>query len=248
MLLATLGFALALILGPLSAYPPLNLLEGGALAAALVLGTSDAIIRGFVQRMRRRSRALTLDPAVSFDPGAVYVLVRRRSLPGRIVSLLVALLLVVGLLPALVLWFPGVGQSLAPGADLRITDGFGVIAAYILLVSGLIGVLVVISTFRSTTTIYRADSDGLSQSTRERERILWRSLADLAVWELAGPPRIYRAAGSSQQQNIVWNDGPSVVSQAPDPDETLIAGEQLAEIVARRSGLSPRISTDLLND
>ncbi len=238
MLLAVLGFVTALILVPLSTSAPLNLLASGALSAAIALGGINIALHGRSRRRRRWEAAGGLDLA-ALDDSAVYVLIRHRSLLARLALLLTGLLLAVDLLPVVVLWFPEVGQVLMPDTELRITDGFGVIAAYILLVCGLYGVLCVVGALQSAAPGFRADTAALSRTVRgrERQRIQWEAIVEVRVWNLASGSHIYSASDSGRQTTIVWNSEPPDVIHASNVGETLISGEQLAAIVARWSGV-----------
>ncbi len=71
----------------------------------------------------------------------------------------------------------------------------------------------------------------------ERERIPWRAITDVTAWDLVGGSRLYWASGSGQQRTIVWDDGPPDVTHVSNVGEMLVSGEQLAAIVARRSGV-----------
>jgi Flp pilus assembly protein TadB len=246
LLLAALGFGIALILAPLSTSATLNLLVGGAFGAGIAYGGIDTVLGSLARRRRRREAPGDLDLA-TLDDGTVYVLIRRRSLPARIASLLTGLLLAVDLLPVVVLWFPAVGQALMTDAELRITDGFGMIAAYILLACGLFGVLGVIGALRSAATQFRADATALSQAMRGRERgrIRWEAIADMRVWKLADGSRFYWASDSGRHTTIVWNDGPPDATRVTNVGDVLVSGEQLAAIVARRSGVPLAVEADL---
>jgi hypothetical protein len=245
--LIMVGIMVVDIVFPITPYRWVNWASAGSLAlATLVLSVFSARLA----KTNRRLPEQATPPSASAPPldgsGIRYTLSWKSPLLRRLVGIGLGVCLLVNLLPALWVLLPALfGSSFQPVSENASPSIGTFVLAGTLALFGVMGAGLAYSAATTGTLRIQADTDGLTIDIgRRREVILWSSIQDISWGAGRTSQFAYLVKGDVPTAMISWSAGLQGASASPPEDGTVpIGGDELAALVASRTGLVLRVRT-----
>jgi hypothetical protein len=251
------GFTAADVVVPATPFHWVNWASAGSLA----LATLALIVAVLWSAVTARAHPAYATPpsagAPSLDAhGVAYSLSWNIPLVTRLVMMGIGVCLAVNVIPGVwVLWqyvqeagytlFGSQPPPTSPDGFVSAT-GSVVIASFLGIFGGGAGVgLIYGAAIACRTTRIRADRDGLTRDRGRRQfMLLWSSIQDISWGAGRRGQFAYLVKGDTPISLISWPAGPQVASSSPPEDDTVpIGGDELAALVAARTGRQIRVRT-----
>lgn len=231
---------------------PLTWVNWGS-AGSLVLATFCFVIAGLRTALaRRRLPTHASPPSVGAPPldalGVVYILSWRTPPLTRLLVILLGLCLAFNLIPGAWVLFlqfapfqPGNQSQILSDGVFTFMGRFAL--AFALAGLGLVGLGLAYGGARAATVSIRADKDGLTTGSGQRQQLMaWSSVQDISWGSGPRGQFAYLVKSDMPTFQISWPSGSQVTSTIPPSDGAMpIGADELAALVAARIGKPIRV-------